>query len=90
MSSPKIAIIGAGPSGCMLGRILHRAGISCTVFEGEASLDFRSQGGTLDLHDESGIAAMKKAGLYDEFLKHARFDGVSENPNLPPQCSNTV
>ncbi|OCL06823.1 FAD/NAD(P)-binding domain-containing protein [Glonium stellatum] len=73
----KIAIIGAGPGGCMLARLLHRAGISVTIFEAEASIDFRSQGGTLDLRTNTGLAALKEAGLYDEFLKHARFDGES-------------
>lgn len=33
------------------------------------------QGRTLDLHDDTGLAALKAAGLYDDFLKLARFDG---------------
>lgn len=75
MSPYKIAIIGAGPAGCILGRLLHRANIPFTIFEGEASLDIRSQGGTLDLHTNTGLAALKEGGLFDEFLKNARFDG---------------
>ena len=70
---PKIAIVGAGPAGCMLGRLLHNAGIKVTIFEGESSLDVRSQGGTLDLN--SGLQAVKKAGLWDEYLQYSRFDG---------------
>lgn len=73
----KIAIIGAGPGGCMLARLLHRANINVTIFEAEASVDLRSQGGTLDLRTKTGLAAMKEAGLYEEFLKYARFDGES-------------
>ena len=73
----KIAIIGAGPGGCMLARLLHCANINVTIFEAEASVDFRSQGGTLDLRTKTGLAAMKEAGLYEEFLKHARFGGES-------------
>ena len=73
----KVAIIGAAPAGCMLARLLSRKGLSPTIFEGEASIDFRSQGGTLDLHTDTGIAAMQQAGLYDDFLKYARFDGES-------------
>jgi len=77
----KIAIIGAGPAGCMLARLLltspSSSGLNITVFEAETSLNFRSQGGTLDLHEGSGITALKKAGLYDEFLKNARFDGAA-------------
>lgn len=73
----KIAIIGAGPAGCMLARLLLQVdqGITVTIFESEAHLDFRSQGGTLDLHVKTGQAALRAAGLFDEFLKYARYDG---------------
>jgi len=70
---PKIAIIGAGPAGCMLGRLLSLAGIPCTIFESESSLDVRSQGGTLDLN--AGLKAVKRAELWEEYLKFSRFDG---------------
>ena len=79
MSDYKIAIIGAGPAGCMLARLLHQHNIPVTVFEGESSPDFRSQGGTLDLHQNTGQAALKQAGLYDDFVKHARYDGEAMN-----------
>ncbi|MCJ1480752.1 hypothetical protein MMC06_000907 [Schaereria dolodes] len=75
MSAPKVAIIGAGPAGCTLARLLIRANIPVTVFEGEESPEIRQQGGTLDLHTATGLAVLKEAGLYDEFLKYARFDG---------------
>ena len=75
MSSLKIAIIGAGPAGCTLARLLLLKRISVVVFEGEESPNVRSQGGTLDLHTDTGLAALREAGLYDEFLKYARFDG---------------
>ncbi len=35
----------------------------------------RGQGGCLDLHKDSGQLALRKAGLYEEFLKHARPEG---------------
>ncbi|KAJ4857397.1 FAD binding domain-containing protein [Trichoderma breve] len=75
MQNLKIAIIGAGPAGCTLARLLHLGGIQATVFEGEASANVRTQGGTLDLHTTSGLAAVKEAGLWDIFLSHARYDG---------------
>ncbi|ENH74094.1 hypothetical protein FOC1_g10007260 [Fusarium oxysporum f. sp. cubense race 1] len=75
MGNRKIAIIGAGPAGCLLARLLHLAGTEVTVFEGEAHPNFRSQGGTLDLHTATGLAALKEAQIFDEFLKHARYDG---------------
>ena len=73
----KIAIIGAGPAGCMLARLLQHSNksITVTIFEGESNIDFRSQGGTLDLHDKDGQAALKEAGLFDDFLKYVRYDG---------------
>lgn len=77
MSSPNIAIIGAGPVGTTLARLLliQAPSTTVTIFEGEPSPNFRSQGGTLDLHTVTGLAALKEAGLWDEFLKHARYDG---------------
>ncbi|KAB8360572.1 hypothetical protein FH972_024312 [Carpinus fangiana] len=76
-SYPRVAIIGAGPAGCTLARLLVRAALPVTIFEGEKSLDMRSQGGTLDLHSDTGIAALKAAGLYDDFIRQSRFDGDS-------------
>ncbi|CAK7219391.1 hypothetical protein SCUCBS95973_003806 [Sporothrix curviconia] len=73
--SLKIAIIGAGPAGCTLARLLHLGGIDAAVYESEASPNYRSQGGTLDLHTATGLGALKDAGLWEEFLKHARYDG---------------
>ncbi|KAI9816342.1 MAG: hypothetical protein M1832_005099 [Thelocarpon impressellum] len=73
--SLKVAVIGGGPAGLTLTRLLVRASIPVICFEREASPDARSQGGTLDLHAESGQRALKDAGLWDEFLKHARYDG---------------
>ena len=49
--------------------------VTVVVFESEPSPNARSQGGTLDLHDDTGLAALKDAGLYEDFLKLARFDG---------------
>ena len=72
---PNIAIVGAGPSGCTLARLLLNASIPVTIYESDASLTTRQQGGTLDLHVPSGQLALKKCGLYEEFVKYARYDG---------------
>jgi 2-polyprenyl-6-methoxyphenol hydroxylase-like FAD-dependent oxidoreductase len=77
MSTPRIAIIGAGPGGCMLARLLHTHNIACTIFEGETSIDYRSQGGTLDLRAKTGLHTIKEAGLWEEFQNYARYDGES-------------
>ncbi|MDE1994502.1 MAG: FAD-dependent monooxygenase [Rhizobiaceae bacterium] len=70
----RIAIIGAGPAGLTLARILHQGGIATTVFEREEHALSRPQGGTLDLHLQSGQHALRSAGLYEEFLKIARYE----------------
>lgn len=72
---PPIAILGAGPSGLALGRLLDLAGIDFTVFERDSSAASawgRGGSGTLDLHEGSGLLALQKAGLFEEFKKKAR------------------
>ena len=70
-----VAVVGGGPGGLTLARILQRNGINPIVFEREASVSERPQGGTLDMHQESGLKVMKNAGLMEEFMAHARFEG---------------
>lgn len=74
-SKPQIAIVGAGPGGLLLARYLQLNSIPCKVYERETSRHHRSQGGSLDLHEESGLLAMQKAELMDEFSKFARTEG---------------
>ncbi|QND54824.1 FAD-dependent monooxygenase (plasmid) [Phyllobacterium sp. 628] len=71
---PRIAIIGAGPGGLVLARILHLAGIPATIFESEKHSLERPQGGTLDLHTGSGQLALERAHLHTEFLHIARYE----------------
>ncbi|QBD83347.1 FAD-dependent monooxygenase [Ktedonosporobacter rubrisoli] len=72
--TPRIAIIGAGPGGLTLARVLQVRGLSAMVFEQEASPTERSQGGTLDLHQDTGQKAIRMAGLTDEFRAVARYE----------------
>jgi 2-polyprenyl-6-methoxyphenol hydroxylase-like FAD-dependent oxidoreductase len=72
LHNKKIAIIGGGPGGLTLARLLQLQGINVTVYERDKDSEARIQGGTLDLHTESGLAALDKAGLLNEFKRHYR------------------
>ena len=71
----RIAIVGAGPAGLALARILHVHDIETSVYERDPSPHARSQGGTLDLHPESGQYALEAAGLAEQFHALARSEG---------------
>jgi 2-polyprenyl-6-methoxyphenol hydroxylase-like FAD-dependent oxidoreductase len=80
----KIAIIGAGPSGCTLALLLLQSSlpISITIFESESSPNIRSQGGTLDLHKDTGLAAIRDLGLYNQVsLTYYQFKILFLQPN---------
>ena len=70
-----IAIIGGGPGGLTLARILYVHGIDSVVYERDVSGAARSQGSMLDLHTDTGQAALQAAGLEQEFLAAARREG---------------
>lgn len=73
-TSLRIAIVGAGPGGLTLARILQRHGLAVSVFERERGPLERPQGGTLDLHVESGQLALQHAGLKEAFQQIARYE----------------
>lgn len=62
-----IAVVGGGLGGLALARVLHTRGIEAAVFDLDASPAARAQGGMLDMHEESGQAALRAAGLFEEF-----------------------
>ncbi|EME45619.1 hypothetical protein DOTSEDRAFT_34093 [Dothistroma septosporum NZE10] len=74
---PTIAILGAGPAGLTLARLLRLASIPYTIFERDPSAThqgLRSNSGTLDIHANTGQLALKKAGLLDDFKAKARWN----------------
>lgn len=81
-----IAIIGGGPGGLTLARLLQRQGAHVTVYERDRSRDVRVQGATLDLHHDSGLLALEEAGLTDAFLRHYR-PGADFTRVLDPQAN---
>lgn len=68
----QIAIVGGGPGGLTLARLLQQKGANVKVYERDENKEVRQQGATLDLHVGSGLKALAKAGLLDEFKKHYR------------------
>jgi p-hydroxybenzoate 3-monooxygenase len=73
----QVAIIGAGPSGLLLGQLLHKAGIDAVIIERQSG-DYvlgRIRAGvleqvTIDLLDEAGVGQR----MHQEGLVHGGFD----------------
>ena len=69
--SPRIAISGAGPAGLTLGLLLNKHAIPFTIFElreRPTAEELAKPAGMLDLHEESGLAALRECGLYEDFI----------------------
>ncbi|MFE6941801.1 FAD-dependent oxidoreductase [Streptomyces chartreusis] len=62
-----VLVVGAGLSGLTLARVLHVNGLEAVVLDLEANAYTRPQGGMLDLHEETGQAALRVAGLHEQF-----------------------
>ena len=67
-----VAIVGAGPGGAALARLLQMRGCTVKLFERDASATARPQGGSLDLRPDSGQRAVDAAGLADVFARASR------------------
>jgi 2-polyprenyl-6-methoxyphenol hydroxylase-like FAD-dependent oxidoreductase len=70
VSDKQIAIIGGGPGGLTLARLLQLKGADVKVYERDLNKNARVQGSPLDLHDDSGLAALTAANLLDTFKKN--------------------
>lgn len=62
-----VLVVGAGLGGLTLARVLHVNGLEAVVLDLEANAHTRSQGGMLDLHEETGQTALRVAGLHEQF-----------------------
>ncbi len=72
IKNKKVAIIGGGPGGLTLARLLQMNGVDVKVYERDYDKNARPKGATLDLHEESGLAALREAGLMDAFNRNYR------------------
>ncbi|MDR3713842.1 MAG: NAD(P)/FAD-dependent oxidoreductase [Puia sp.] len=72
IGNKKIAIVGGGPGGLTLARLLQMQDLEVKVYERDLNKDVRVQGATLDLHDESGLKALGAAGLMEAFTANFR------------------
>ncbi len=71
----KIAMIGGGPGGLSLARLLQMRDAKVEVYERDFSSNARIQGGSLDLHHESGLKVIEEAGLLQEYISVSRPEG---------------
>ena len=76
-ATPAIAILGAGPSGITLARLLQEKHIPYRIYDRDVSPagSGLSQGGTLDIRTEGGQLALRECGLFEQFQAVARYEG---------------
>ena len=67
IQNKKIAIVGGGPGGLTLARLLQLKGADVKVYERDFSKEARVQGAIVDLHFDSGLKVVRAAGLMDAF-----------------------
>jgi 2-polyprenyl-6-methoxyphenol hydroxylase-like FAD-dependent oxidoreductase len=74
INGKKIAIVGGGPGGLTLARLLQQSGAKVSVYERDQTRNARVQGSALDLHEGSGLAALEASGLMEAFWANHRPD----------------
>lgn len=72
IENKSIAIVGGGPAGLTLARLLQLKGANVKVYERDFNKNARVQGSPLDMHEDSGLAAIRKAELLEKFKKTFR------------------
>jgi len=66
----QIAIIGGGPGGLTLAVLLQQKGVNVRLYERDINEYARVQGSPLDMHEHSGLAALRRAGLLEVFRQN--------------------
>ncbi|RYE37000.1 MAG: FAD-dependent monooxygenase [Sphingobacteriaceae bacterium] len=77
LKNKQVAILGAGPVGLTMAKLLQQKGAAVTVFERDKDAQTRIWGGTLDLHKDSGQKALIKAGLLESYYQTAIPMGIA-------------
>lgn len=72
IENKSIAIVGGGPGGLTLARLLQMQGAAVKVYERDFNKNARLIGSPLDMHEDSGLAAIRKANLLDDFKENFR------------------
>ena len=70
IENKQIAIVGGGPGGLILARLLQLKGATVKVYERDLNKNARLIGSPLDMHENSGMAALRQANLVEEFKKN--------------------
>lgn len=84
LQDKKIAIVGGGPGGLTLARLLQMKGADVKVYERDFSQAARVQGAIVDLHFDSGLKAIEAAGLLEAF-KASYMPGADKYRLMDPQ-----
>ena len=72
LQNKRIAVVGGGPGGLILARLLQLKGANVKVYERDFNQMARLIGSPLDMHEGSGMAALRAADLLAEFKKNYR------------------
>ena len=67
LENKQVAIVGGGPGGLTLARLLQLQNVNIKVYERDLDKNARVQGSPLDMHEDSGLAAIHKAKLFEVF-----------------------
>ena len=86
LENKQVAIIGGGPGGLTLGRLLQEQGVNVKIYERDVDQYVRQQGSTLDLHYDTGLKAITAAGLLEVFKGYYR-PGADRNVVVDSQMN---
>jgi 2-polyprenyl-6-methoxyphenol hydroxylase-like FAD-dependent oxidoreductase len=75
LRSSTVAILGGGPAGQAVARLLKTRGVTPIVLERDTGPKVGVQGGSLDLTEHGGLRAIRAMELDDQFLAVARPEG---------------